>query len=291
MKLQTGSAKAKRQELTIIRAFDASRELVWKAWTDPDLFAQWFGLSNSTLSDVKMDVRVGGGWSGTMHIPNAPDVFWKADYSEAAEPKRLVFALRNPDNLEDLNREIVSVTFEKLGDKTRVVFSQAGNLPPEQYNKDLKEGWNAFFDRLDTLMMRMKVERPKAEMGTQYKTIDEYIESFPEDIQIILKKIRQTIWKAAPEATEAISYQMPVFKLNGNLVWFAAFKSHIGFYPIPLGIEAFKEEVYPYVAGKGTLQFPLDKPIPYDLIEKIVTFRAKENLEKKKKYNIGKVQP
>jgi uncharacterized protein YdhG (YjbR/CyaY superfamily) len=237
-----------------------------------------------------MDARVGGGWSGTMHIPNVPDIFWKGDYREVAEPKRLVFALRNPDNLEDSNREIVTVTFEKLGDKTRVVFSQAGNLPPEQYNKDLKEGWNAIFDRLDPLVNRMKVERPKAEMGTQYKTIDEYIESFPEDIQIILKKIRQTIWKAAPEATEAISYQMPVFKLNGNLVWFAAFKSHIGFYPIPLGIEAFKEEVYPYVAGKGTLQFPLDKPIPYDLIEKIVTFRAKENLEKKKKYNMGRIQ-
>ena len=80
-----------------------------------------------------------------MNIPNAPDTSWKADYSEVAEPKRLVFALRNPDNLEDPNREIVSVTYEKLGDKTRVVFSQAGNLPPEQYNKDLKEGWNAFF--------------------------------------------------------------------------------------------------------------------------------------------------
>ena len=127
------------------------------------------------------------------------------------------------------------------------------------------------------------------EMGTQYKTIDEYTKSFPDDIQIILKKIRQTIRKAAPEATETISYQMPAFKLNGNLVWFAAFKNHIGFYPLPSGIEAFKVEVSPYVAGKVTLQFPLDKRIPYDLIKKIVTFRAKENLEKLKKYNIGRV--
>ncbi len=122
-------------------------------------------------------------------------------------------------------------------------------------------------------------------MGTQYKTIDEYIKTFPEEIQVILEKIRQTIRKVAPEATEAISYQMPAFKLNGNLVWFAAFKDHIGFYPIPSGVEAFKKEVSPFAAGKGTLQFPLNKPIPYDLIEKIVTFRAKENLARKKKYN------
>jgi uncharacterized protein YdhG (YjbR/CyaY superfamily) len=123
-------------------------------------------------------------------------------------------------------------------------------------------------------------------MKTQYRTIGEYIKTFPKDVQLILEKMRQTIQKAAPEATEAISYQMPAFKLNGNLVWFAAFKNHIGFYPIPSGIEAFKEEVSPYIAGKGTFQFPLDKPIPYDLIEKIVIFRIKENLEKKKKYNV-----
>jgi len=87
-------------------------------------------------------------------------------------------------------------------------------------------------------------------MKTQHKTIDEYIESFPADIQIILKKIRETIRKAAPVAIKTISYQMPAFKLNGNLVlWFAPFKNHIGFYPLPSGIEAFKVEVSPYVAG------------------------------------------
>jgi uncharacterized protein YndB with AHSA1/START domain len=165
MKLQTHSAKATQQEVTIIRTFDAPREFVWKAWTDPDLFAQWYGLSNSTLSNVRMDVRVGGGWSAIMHIPNVPDIFWKADYREIAKPKRLVFALRNPDNLEDSNREIVTVTFEKLGGKTRVVFSQAGNLPPEQYKKDLKEGWNAYFNRLDTLAKRMNVEGPSDRNG------------------------------------------------------------------------------------------------------------------------------
>jgi uncharacterized protein YdhG (YjbR/CyaY superfamily) len=117
-------------------------------------------------------------------------------------------------------------------------------------------------------------------MRGQFKTIDEYIRTFPEDIQIILKKIRQTIHKAAPDAIEAISYQMPTFKLNGkNLVHFAAFKNHIGFYPQPSGTEAFQKELSPYKSGKGSVQFPLDKPIPYGLLEKIVIFRVKESKE------------
>jgi uncharacterized protein YdhG (YjbR/CyaY superfamily) len=110
--------------------------------------------------------------------------------------------------------------------------------------------------------------------------MDEYIETFPKDVQKILEELRQTIRKAAPEAVEAISYQMPTFKLNGkNLVHFAAFKNHIGFYPIPSGIEAFKEELSLYKQGKGSVQFPMDKPIPYDLVKKIVDYRAKENLD------------
>ena len=119
-------------------------------------------------------------------------------------------------------------------------------------------------------------------MNTQFKTMDEYINAFPEDIQIILEKMRQTIRKAAPEAIEVISYRMPGFKLNGSLVWFAALKNHIGFYPTSSGIETFKNELSPYKTSKGTVQFPLDKPIPYDLVEKIVLFRVKENLAKKK---------
>ena len=120
-------------------------------------------------------------------------------------------------------------------------------------------------------------------MRGQYEPIDEYIKTFPKEVQSILQKMRQTIRDAAPEAVEAISYQMPTFKLNGrNLVHFAVFKSHIGFYPIPSGIEAFKEELSPYRQGKGSVQFPLDKPIPYDLVERIVKYRVKENLEMKK---------
>jgi uncharacterized protein YdhG (YjbR/CyaY superfamily) len=120
----------------------------------------------------------------------------------------------------------------------------------------------------------------------QFKTIDEYIKTFPEDVQSILEKMRQTIRKAAPEAEEAISYQIPTFKLNGNLIHFAAFKNHIGFYPTSTGIEAFKKELSPYAGAKGSVQFPIEKPIPYDLVKKIVIFRRKENLEKKRKENL-----
>jgi uncharacterized protein YdhG (YjbR/CyaY superfamily) len=112
------------------------------------------------------------------------------------------------------------------------------------------------------------------------QTIDEYIAGFPQDVQEILQKIRMTIREAAPEAKETISYQMPTFKFYGNLVHFAAFQHHIGFYPIPTGIDAFKNELSQYKGGKGSVQFPLDKPIPYDLISRIVKFRVKENLEK-----------
>ncbi len=119
-------------------------------------------------------------------------------------------------------------------------------------------------------------------MNTQFKTIDEYINSFPDDIQLILETTRQTIRKATPGAIEVISYRMPGFKLNGSLVWFAAFKTHIGFYPTSSGVEAFKIELSSYKTSKGAIQFPLDKPIPYDLVEKIVLFRVKENLAKKK---------
>ncbi len=113
---------------------------------------------------------------------------------------------------------------------------------------------------------------------TAPQTIDEYIAGFPADVQEVLQKIRKTVHEAAPEATEKISYQMPTFYLKGNLVHFAAFKEHIGFYPVPTGIEKFKKELSVYKQGKGSVQFPLDQPMPYDLITKIVKFRVKESL-------------
>jgi uncharacterized protein YdhG (YjbR/CyaY superfamily) len=110
--------------------------------------------------------------------------------------------------------------------------------------------------------------------------IDSYIAAFSPDVQEILQRIRQTIHEAAPEAQETISYQMPTFTLHGNLVHFAAFKKHIGFYPVPSGIEAFQAELAVYKQGKGSVQFPLDQPMPYDLIRRIVAFRVQENLAK-----------
>jgi len=110
--------------------------------------------------------------------------------------------------------------------------------------------------------------------------IDKYISQFSNEIQDILQKIRLIIKQLAPDAKEAIKYAMPTFILNGNLVHFAAFQNHIGFYPVPSGIEAFKQELSIYKGGKGSVQFPLNQPIPYDLITKIVEFRIKENLSK-----------
>ena len=112
------------------------------------------------------------------------------------------------------------------------------------------------------------------------QTIDAYIAGFPPAVQEILHRIRLTVHEAAPDAVEAISYQMPTFKLHGNLVHFAAFQQHIGFYPAPSGIEAFQDELAAYKQGKGSVQFPLDQPIPYDLIRRIVLFRAAENRAK-----------
>jgi uncharacterized protein YdhG (YjbR/CyaY superfamily) len=117
----------------------------------------------------------------------------------------------------------------------------------------------------------------------QYKNIDEYIAGFPEDIQAILQNLRRVIHKAAPEAQETISYSMPAFKQNGILVYFAAFKDHIGFFPTSSGISAFTKELASYNTAKGTVRFPLDKPLPVNLVKKIVKFRAQENRNKKKK--------
>ena len=113
-----------------------------------------------------------------------------------------------------------------------------------------------------------------------FRDINEYIAAFPADVQKTLQKIRATIQKAALDATEAISYQIPTFKLSGkNFIHFAAFKKHIGLYPAPRGVDEFEPELSSYEGGKGTVQFPLDKPIPYELITRIVKYRVEKNLE------------
>ena len=118
-------------------------------------------------------------------------------------------------------------------------------------------------------------------MANQFKTIDEYINTFPDDVRTILNELRQTIKEVAPEAEETINYQIPTITLHGNLVHFAAFKNHIGFYPAPSGMEAFKKELSAYKGAKGSVQFPVDQPLPLPLIRKIVEYRVKENLERK----------
>jgi len=109
------------------------------------------------------------------------------------------------------------------------------------------------------------------------QNIDDYIAPFPKEVQLILNKVRKTISKAAPKATEKMAYGIPTFYLNENLVHFAAYEKHIGFYPAPSGIKAFKSELTEYKWAKGSVQFPLDKKIPYKLIERIVKFRVAEN--------------
>ena len=115
---------------------------------------------------------------------------------------------------------------------------------------------------------------------TGFKSIDEYIASFPQNIQSILQELRQAIHEAAPNAEETISYQMPAFKQNGVLVYFAAFKNHIGFFPTASGVEAFKDKLGAYKTSKGTIQFPLNQPMPLDLVKELVRFRVKQNLAK-----------
>jgi uncharacterized protein YdhG (YjbR/CyaY superfamily) len=124
--------------------------------------------------------------------------------------------------------------------------------------------------------------------GIKIISIDQYIETFPEATQKLLQKIRTTIQKAAPEAKETINYGIPTFTLNGNLVHFAAFKNHIGFYALPTGHKAFQEEFSVYKTGKGSVQFPFDQPLPLALISKVVKFRVKENLEKQRRKRVKK---
>ncbi len=114
-----------------------------------------------------------------------------------------------------------------------------------------------------------------------FETIDEYIASFPPNVQAVLQQVRQAIRAVAPQAEEVISYQMPAFKQNGVLVWFAAFKNYIGFFPKMSAMEAFKEKLSSYQTSKGTVRFPLDEPIPVELVKEIVKFRVKENLGEK----------
>ena len=125
-------------------------------------------------------------------------------------------------------------------------------------------------------------KRPKMDStsNTKFETVNEYMSALPESTRVKLEKLRQTIKKAAPQAEEVISYNMPAYKQEGMLVYYAAYKGHIGFYPTASPIKAFKEELADYSGSKGTVRFPLDKPIPSGLVSRIVKYKVKENLEK-----------
>jgi uncharacterized protein YdhG (YjbR/CyaY superfamily) len=114
----------------------------------------------------------------------------------------------------------------------------------------------------------------------EFKSVNDYIATFPENVQYILESVRKAIREVVPEAEETISYQMPAIKLNGLLVWYAAYKNHIGFYPRVSAIVAFKDKLSRYKVSKGTIQFPLNEPIPFDLIKEMVRFRVKEDVAK-----------
>jgi len=122
--------------------------------------------------------------------------------------------------------------------------------------------------------MQKKNKRPE--------TIDEYIAAFPKNVQVLLKEMRTAIRSSAPGATEAISYQIPTFRLNGNLVHFGAFKNHIAFFPTSSGVKAFQKELSSFATSKGTVRFPLDKPLPIGLVKRIVKYRVKEQTEEAK---------
>ena len=139
----------------------------------------------------------------------------------------------------------------------------------------IRVGSNAELSSPTTVMKHYRMTSP----GRQVKTIDEYIGTFPQKVQEILEQMRSAIRETAPEAAETIQYGIPTFTLNGNLVHFAAFAHHIGFYPTPSAIDAFKKDLSPYITSKGTVRFPIDDPIPFDLVRRMVRFRVKENLE------------
>ena len=119
-------------------------------------------------------------------------------------------------------------------------------------------------------------------MRNKPKTVDEYIAGFPEDVAAMLHKLRQAIREEAPDAEEVISYQMPAFRLHSNLVYFAGYRNHIGFYPTSSGIAAFRKELAPFETSKGAVRLPLDKPIPFELVRGITRFRIKEDTRKQK---------
>jgi len=268
-----------KQELFIVREFDAPRELVFEAFTHADLYVQWLGPRRLTMSLEIFEPVSGGRWRYIQTDTDGSAYGFHGVFHEVAAPHRIIqtFEFEGlPESghvvLETLNLEALpggstrltaQSVFQSVADRDGMV--QAG----------MEAGVVDGYQRLDGLLEKMV--KPSMAPTT---SIDAYIASYPKDIQEILEKIRGIIRKAAPGAAEDMKYGLPTFILGGNLVHFGAFKKHIGFYPTPSGIEQFREALSAYQGAKGSIQFPLDKPIPYDLIREIVHFRVQESQEK-----------
>lgn len=170
--------------------------------------------------------------------------------------------------------ELIALLATDSDPSVRLRIANHKKTSPEILRTLLQDDWDQVVEIAREKLDALEQKNPQ--------TINDYIARFPTDVQIILERIRETIGRAAPNATEKISYQMPTFALNGNLVFFAAYKNHIGFYPSGTGIAQFKNELAGFQTSKGAIRFALNEPIPYELIHKIVAFRAEENSGKAK---------
>lgn len=148
---------AEDKSLTIERTFDVPREVAWKAWTVPEHFASWYGKpGNVPLESVEMDIREGGRWKSTTVGPDGAQYNFSGRYREVAAPEKLVFTIEDPENPSDPDFELVTVVFQDSNGQTKMTFKQEGNLPPEEYQKGLKDGWGGFFDHLEKHLSRVR---------------------------------------------------------------------------------------------------------------------------------------
>ncbi|WP_083258583.1 DUF1801 domain-containing protein [Cellulosilyticum sp. I15G10I2] len=250
-----------------VTAIDASSELCKMA---KDYIGQ--EVLQLRFQDITFEKCFDGIWAcaSLLHVPSTELRSVIGKLTKALKPGGILFATfkhgtfegeRNGRYFHDLTEEKAIELFTSEGIKLEEMW----------ITKDVRP------ERVDEFWLNIIATNIRK---ISYQSIDEYIAQFPEQVQIILEELRKAIKESAPDAQEKISYQMPTFSLHGNLVHFAAFKKHIGFYPAPTGIEAFKQELSGYKGAKGSVQFPIDKPLPYDLIRKIVKYRAAENIKK-----------
>lgn len=250
-----------KNKITVSTKINASKETVWASWHQPDHMVNWYVASDDWhVPWAKNDLTVGGVFTTRMEAKDASMGFdFTGTYLKIIPFKSLKILLGDGRTLD------VIFKVSKQGMHVIEHFEAEKENPLDLQRR----GWQLILDRFNRYTESLEQAKNAA-------LIDAYIQTFNEDTQVILKKIRKTIHQAAPEALEKISYQMPTFYLSENLVHFAAYKNHIGFYPTPSAITAFEEDLKPYKNAKGSIQFPLNQPIPYDLIKKITLYRVNQ---------------